>query len=88
MNSILAISGFGDFVGRIDLPMPELGRGTQFLEASADELQAKIRSKVPKQYRSSVVVRPFKRRGSTGLSVEYEDIIEAEVMAAIESRFG
>jgi len=88
LNSILAIPESGDFVGRIDLPMPELGRGTQFLEASADELQAKIRSKVPKQYRSSVVVRPFKRRGSTGLSVEYEDIIEAEVMSAIEGRFG
>lgn len=73
-------------MGKIELPMPELGRGTQFLNSSADRMQEDIRSKVPEEYRSSVVVRPFKRRGSTGISVEYDDRAEASVLAALEGR--
>lgn len=76
----------GDSVGKIELPMPELGRGTQFLSSSADRMQEDIRSKVPERYRSTVVVRPFKRRGSTGISVEYDDEAEPYVMAALEER--
>lgn len=76
----------GDTVGVIELPLPKLGRGTQFLSSSADRMQEMIRSKVPEEYRSSVVVRPFKRRGSTGLSVEYDDRAESAVMAALEDR--
>jgi hypothetical protein len=76
----------GDSVGKIELPMPELGRGTQFLNSSADRMQEDIRSKVPERYRASVVVRPFKRRGSTGISVEYDDAAESYVMAALEER--
>ncbi len=75
----------GDHVGKIELPMPELGRGTQFLNSSADRMQEEIRSKVPDEYRSSVVVRPFKRRGSTGISVEYDDRAESFVLAALEA---
>lgn len=73
-------------MGKIELPMPELGRGTQFLNSSADRMQEDIRSKVPEEYRSSIVVRPFKRRGSTGISVEYDDRAEASVLAALEGR--
>ena len=64
--------------------MPELGRGTQFLSSSAERMQERIRSKVPEEYRSSIVVRPFKRRGSSGLSVEYDDRAEPFVMVALE----
>ncbi|MGD9962717.1 MAG: hypothetical protein AB7S97_02295 [Thermoplasmata archaeon] len=64
--------------------MPKLGRGTQFLDSSAERMQEIVRSKVPAEYRTSVVVRPFKRRGSTGLSVEYDDKVEALVLAALE----
>ena len=71
-------------MGRLELPLPELGRGTQFLSSSADDLQRRIRGLVPEEYRSSVVVRPFKKRGSTGLSVEYDDRAEPFVLAAIE----
>ncbi len=74
----------GDHVGRIDLPLPELGRGTQFLSSSAERMQDMIRSEVPVEHRSSVVVRPFKSRGSTGLSVEYDDAVESYVLAALE----
>lgn len=66
--------------------MPELGRGTQFLSSSADDMQKRIRALVPEEYRGSVVVRPFKRRGSTGLSIEYDDGAESFVLAAIEKQ--
>lgn len=75
-------------MGVIELPLPELGRGTQFLSSSADRFQERLRSKVPEEYRASVVVRPFKRRGSTGLSVEYDDKVESLVLAALEERDG
>lgn len=71
-------------MGKIELPMPELGRGTQFLSSSADRMQEDLRSKVPERFRASLVVRPFKRRGSTGISVEYDDAAEPFVLAALE----
>jgi len=71
-------------MGRLELPLPKLGRGTQFLDSSAERMQDMIRSKVPEEHRKSIVVRPFKRRGSSGLSVEYDDKVEALVLAAIE----
>ena len=73
-------------MGRLELPMPELGRGTQFLSSSAERMQEQIRSKVPEEYRASIEVRPFKRRGSSGLSIEYDDRAEHFVMAALEQR--
>lgn len=71
-------------MGRLELPLPELGRGTQFLQASAEDMEARIRAKVPEELRNSIKVRPFKRRGSSGLAVEYDDRAEAVVHAAIE----
>lgn len=57
---------------RIELPLPELGRGTQFLDAKAEELQERLRKAVPSASRPFVVVKAFKRRGSSGLAVEYD----------------
>lgn len=71
-------------MGRLELPMPKLGRSTQFLESHANDMQERIRARVPKEFRNSVVVRPFRRRGSSGLAVEYDDKIEALVFSAIE----
>ena len=64
--------------------MPEMGRGTQFLEAKADEMQQRLRAAVPAANRSSVVVKAFKRRGSSGLSVEFDDADEKRILAALE----
>lgn len=75
-------------MGRLELPLPELGRGTQFLSASAEQMQERIRAKVPQEYRSSIVVRAFKRRGSSGLSVEYDDLAEPFVFAVLEEKRG
>ncbi len=72
-------------MGRLELPLPELGRGTQFLEASADEMLAKIRANVPAQYRDSIKVMAFKRRGSSGLAIEFDDAAETYVHAAVEN---
>lgn len=69
---------------RIELPLPELGRGTQFLDAKAEELQERLRKAVPSASRPFVVVKAFKRRGSSGLAVEYDDAIERQVLAVLE----
>lgn len=71
-------------MGRLELPIPELGRGTQHLDAAADEMQERIRRNVPERFRESIVVRPFKRRGSSGLAIEYDDAAEPHVFAVIE----
>jgi len=72
-------------MGRVELPIPELGRGTQFLTSDAEELEKRIRAAVPAQFRKSIKVLPFKRRGSSGLAVEYDDAAERFVWAAIEA---
>ena len=64
--------------------MPELGRGTQFLDAKAEELQERLRKALPSSNRTSVMVKAFKRRGSSGLAVEYDDAVERQVLAALE----
>ena len=72
-------------VGRLELPIPELGRGTQFLSSNAEELEKRIRAAVPAQFKKSIKVQPFKRRGSSGLAVEFDDGAERFVWAAIET---
>ena len=69
---------------RVELPMPELGRGTQFLEAKAEELQERLRKVLPSANRPLVTVKAFKRRGSSGLAVEYDDSVERQVLAFLE----
>jgi hypothetical protein len=54
------------------------------LDAAADEMLAKVKKRVPDRFKESIVVRPFKRRGSSGLAIEYEDAAEPYVFAAIE----
>jgi hypothetical protein len=46
---------------------------------------AKIRANVPAQYRDSIKVMAFKRRGSSGLAIEFDDAAETYVHAAVEN---
>ena len=69
----------------MELPLPELGRGTQFLEAKAEEVQERLRRAVSAAHRPSVTVKAFKRRGSSGLAVEFDDSVEKQILAALEA---
>ncbi len=71
-------------MGRLELPMPELGNGWKSLESLAEEMERRIRSQVPQALRASVSVRPFRKHGQTGLEIEYDDRAERFVFIAIE----
>lgn len=68
-------------MGRLELPLPELGTS---LDESAKEMQEMIRAHVPEDHRSSVAVRAFRRDGKTGLEISYDDSVENLVYAALE----
>lgn len=68
-------------MGRLELPLPELGMS---LDESAKEMQTRIRSQVPEKFRRSILVRPFRRGGNTGLEISYDDKAENIVYSAIE----
>jgi len=68
-------------VGKLELPLPELGMS---LDESAKELQERISSQVPEEFRGSIVVRAFRTGERTGLEVSYDDDVENLVYAAIE----
>ncbi len=71
-------------MGTLELPMPEFGDGWKSLESMAEEMQKRIRSQVPREFRASVTVTPFRRDGETGLRIEYDDRAERYVYVAIE----
>jgi len=71
-------------VGKLEIPLPELGKAKQSLKSSAKDLQAKIKSQTPAPYRDSISVRPFRDGARTGLAIEYDDHAESFVYAAIE----
>jgi len=68
-------------VGRLELPLPELGAS---MDESAMQMQEMIRANVPEAHRESVSVRAFRREGMTGLEISYDDAIESLVFAALE----
>lgn len=68
-------------LGKLELPLPEIGTS---LDASAMELQARIRERVPEKLRASVVVKAFRRADRTGLEISYDDSLENIVYSAIE----
>jgi hypothetical protein len=61
-----------------------MGKGVKSLESSAKDLESMIVETVPDEYRSSIVVRAYRKGGSTGLSIEYDDRVEPLVFAVIE----
>ncbi|MGQ9587985.1 MAG: hypothetical protein ACUVT7_06370 [Thermoplasmata archaeon] len=71
-------------MGKLEIPLPELGKGKQSLDSSAKDLEARIRSQIPAPYRGSISVRPFRDGARTGLAIEYDDRAESFVCAAIE----
>jgi hypothetical protein len=71
-------------MGRLELPLPDIGKGKSSLESAAKEMQARIRNDMPEEFRGSVVVKAFRKGGRTGLAIEYDDRAENLVYTAIE----
>lgn len=71
-------------MGRLELPLPRLGKGKQSLEFVARELQERIRAQAPKGLRETIIVKPFARGQQTGLSIAYDDRAESIVYVALE----
>jgi hypothetical protein len=72
-------------MGRLELPLPELGRGgKKDLEGAAKEMQRSIRERVPADLKNTIVVKTYKTAKGTGIAVEYDDRAENFVYAAIE----
>jgi hypothetical protein len=75
-------------MGRLELPLPQLGKGRQSLEVVAKEMQEKIRARAPKDLRETIIVKPFTKGKQTGLSIEYDDRAENIVFMAMEYPMG
>jgi hypothetical protein len=71
-------------MGKLELPLPRLGKGKQSLEHVAKEMQEKIRTSAPKNLRETIIVKPFTKGELTGLSIEYDDRAERFVYVAME----
>jgi hypothetical protein len=71
-------------MGRLELPLPQLGKGKQSLEYVASEMQERIRARAPKDLKETIIVKPFTRGEQTGLSIDYDDRAEGVVYVAIE----
>ena len=71
-------------MGRLELPLPELGRGAGSIEAAAKVMQTRIRKQVPRELRSTIVVKTFKKGKATGVAIEYDDRAENYVYMAME----
>ena len=81
MNTNERVLHCGEIVGRLELPLPEIGKQ---LKERAKDVQAKIRAQTPEELRGSVKVRPFKKGDVTGLTIEYDDRAENFVYIAME----
>ena len=71
-------------MGRLELPLPDLGKGTKSLEAAVQNMQTRIRKQVPEELRNTVVVKTFKKGKTTGVAIEYDDRAENFVYIAME----
>lgn len=71
-------------MGRLELPLPDLGKSRSSLDLAAKKMQARIRSDIPEQFRRSVTVRPFRKGERTGLAIEYDDRAENMIYSSIE----
>ncbi len=69
-------------MGRLELPMPEMEKDS--LSWSAKDLEKRIRSQMPANWRDAVRVRPFRGGDKTGVVIEYPDEVEQMVFVAIE----
>jgi len=71
-------------MGRLELPLPQLGKGKRSLEVVAKDMQEKIRARAPKGLRETIIVKPFTKGKQTGLSIDYDDRAENFVYMAME----
>jgi hypothetical protein len=74
----------GDRMGRLELPMPELEKGSGSLEKAAKDMQDRIRSAAPPALRKSIVVKAYRGEKGTGIAIEYDDRAENLVYVALE----
>ncbi len=77
----LEIADDGNHMGRLELPLPDIGHS---LENRAKDVQEKIRAQTPEELKSSVKVKPFRKGDRTGLAIEYDDRAENFVYIAME----
>ena len=71
-------------MGRLELPLPEIGKGEESLESAAARMQDRIRNQVPEHLRNTIIVKAFKKGKTTGLAIEYDDRAENYVYFAME----
>ena len=71
-------------MGRLELPLPDLGKSGRSLEEAAKDMQTRIRKRVPPELRDTIVVKAFKRGKATGVAIEYDDRAENLVFVAME----
>ncbi len=69
-------------MGRLELPLPELGEDS--LSWSAKDMEKRIRAQTPADLRNTIAVRPFRKGQQTGICIEYDDKAERFVFVAIE----
>ena len=68
--------------GRLELPMPELGKNS--LSKLAKDMEKKIKAQTPDSLRQSVKARPYKKGDATGIAIDYDDRAEQFVYIAME----
>jgi hypothetical protein len=71
-------------VGRLELPLPELGRSRESLDEAAKRMQDLILAHVPERFRESISVGTFREGERTGIAIEYDDLAESFVYAVLE----
>ena len=84
MNRESVLFRAGDELGRLELPMPELGKGEHSLASTAKDMEKRIKAQTPPELRDSVAVKTFRKGGRTGLAIEFDDRAEKYVYVAIE----
>lgn len=68
-------------MGRLELPIPDMADG---LRSAAVDLEAKIKTYVPQEYKDSIAVTVYRKGRMTGLAIAYDDRAENLVYAALE----
>ena len=71
-------------MGRLELPLPDLGKGEKSIRAAVESMQARIREQVPSELRETVFVKTYKKGKTTGVAIEYDDRAENFVYIAME----
>lgn len=72
-------------MGRLELPLPELGKDAKKnLESAAKDMEKMIRERTPADLKDSIVVTTYRSAKGTGIVIEYDDRAENLVYAAME----